>query len=175
VAFPTARGKSLYAVTVQPAAASGRVLRTPALQDKVRSPGHRRCNPAAFAPAPVEPIAPALVEGAIAKPAQVASAISANKGAACGTCLAIALFSLAGWTVTLPISTVTIRIHNHRTPGSMDGTGGKNSCHGQSQNKCFHHYSLGFRRAHCAPRINNKVLPIASKYSWASRCLNLLL
>ncbi len=165
----------MSAVTVLPATASGRVLRTPALQDKVRSPGHRRCDPAAPAPAPVEPIAPVLVEGATAKPAQVVSAISANKGTACSTCLAIALFSLAGWTMTLPVSTVTIRIHNHRAPGRMDGTGGKNSCHGQSQNKCFHHYSLGFRRAHCAPRIHNKVLPIASKYSWAYRCLNLLL
>ena len=66
---------------VLPAAASDLAPRTPVQQDEVRNRLHKRCSQTALAHVPVAPIARARVGAAIAKPAQVASAINANKNA----------------------------------------------------------------------------------------------
>lgn len=82
--------------------------------------------------APVGPTAPAHAAGGIAKQAQAANAINTNKCTALEGGLAIALFRLTGWAVALPISTVSIRIHNNRASGCMNRTGRKNGRHRQS-------------------------------------------
>lgn len=81
--------------------------------------------------APVGPTAPGHAAGDIAKQAQEANAISANRHTGPAASLAIAFFRLAGWTVALPMSTVPIRIHNDRASRCMNSTGRKNGRHGQ--------------------------------------------
>ena len=63
------------------AAANDLAPRTPVQQDEVCHRLHKRCSQTALAHVPVAPIARARVEAAIAKPAQVTSAINANKNA----------------------------------------------------------------------------------------------